>query len=317
MRKTTIFIIILFVISAAAAAMSWHVRTGRDQGSRPVITMGEGSVEVPVGADDSEILRDIIANDAEDGDLSQKLVVEGMSRFVSKGRRIATIGVVDSTDKVTEVTREVVYTDYESPKFDLKAPLIFPLGSSKLDGYITAEDMIDGDVSGKIRMQTDATNLGEQEGSFRATFTCSNSLGDSSEIPLTIIYDNNVSDKSFPVLKLTDYIMYMKEGEWVNLWDMFESVTADRKTYEMTIENDRPVFRVPGTEPIEPDETDEEDEEEEEKKDPNLIEWEEIGIIYGGLNYDEAGVYEVYFTYTDKEERTGRTCLVVVVEEAE
>ena len=299
MKKATLFLIILFGISVIVAAVSWFIRPSRkQQGASPVITMENRVVEVPVGADDAAILEGIIANDAEDGDLTRKLIVESMSRFISKGKRSATIGVVDSDDNVTEVTREVVYTDYRSPKYSLTAPLIFPVGTSKLDGTIRATDLIDGDITGKIRMKTDVSDLGDREGSYSVTFTCSNSLGDSSEIPLTITYDNNVVDNTYPKIVLSSYLVYIKQGTTLYPWNYMESLTAEKRTYQKSIEDDTLVLRVPGD-------------------DTHMIEEDDFEIIYGGFNSSVPGVYEVFLTYTDSQNRTGRTCLVIVVEEAD
>lgn len=260
-----------------------------------MITMENRVVEVSVEADDAAILEGIIANDAEDGDLTHKLIVEGMSRFISKGKRSAKIAVVDSNDNVTEITREVVYTDYESPKFSLAAPLIFQVGTSKLDGTIKAEDMIDGNITGKIRMKTDVSDLGEREGSFAVTFTCANSLGDSSEIPLTITFDNKAADSAYPKIALTNYLIYVKQDAWVNPWDYVSSLTAEKSTYHQTWEDDRYILSGDSKDITEGD----------------------FDIASGGLNTSVPGVYEVFFSYTDSQGRTGRSCLVVVVEGAE
>ena len=300
MKKTTIILIIFFGLSVAIAAVSWFARTDRKQkGAFPVITMENRSIEVPVGAEEAAILDGIIANDAEDGDLTQKLIVESMSRFISKGKRSATIAVVDSSDNITEVTREIIYTDYESPKYFLTAPLIFPVGTSKLDGVIRAKDMIDGDITGKIRIKTDITDLGEREGSFKVTFVCSNSLGDSSEIPLTITYANNIADNAYPKIKLSDYLVYIKQGTVLYPWNYVESLTTDKKTYLKSIEDDVRVLRVSGDD-----------------DDADMIEEKDFEIQYGGFDSSVPGVYEVFLTYTDSQNRTGRTCLVIVVEEA-
>ncbi len=293
MKKSTIFIFILFLISAIVAAVSWFARISRKQGSFPMISMESRTIEVSVSSDDSAVLAGIIANDAEDGDLTSKLIVESMSRFISKGKRSAKIGVVDSNDNVTEITRTVIYTDYESPKFSLTAPLIFPVGTSKLDGVIKATDMIDGDITGKIRMKTDASDLGEREGSYSVTFTCSNSLGDTSEIPLTITYGNSIADSTYPKIKLKDYLIYIKQGTYADPWSYVESLTADKRTYVKTDDGSA----------LESD-------------DNKKIEERDFDIQSRGFDYGVPGVYEILFTYTDEQSRTGRSCLVIVVEEA-
>lgn len=250
-----------------------------------------------MGADDAAILEGVIANDAEDGDLKNKLIVEGMSRFISKGKRSATLAVVDSDDNVTEVTREVIYTDYESPKFSLTAPLIFPVGTSKLDGVIKATDMIDGNITGKIRIKTDVSDLGDREGSYNVTFTCSNSLGDSAEIPLTISFVNSIADSNYPIITLSNYLVYIKQGTYLDPWGYVESLSADKHTYVRTIEDDK-VFLSSSD-------------------DNKEIEWDDFDVQNGGFDSSVPGVYEIFISYTDNQSRTGRTCLVVIVEEAD
>ena len=253
-------------------------------------------IEVSVAADDSAILEGIIANDAEDGDLKNKLIVEGMSRFVSKGKRTATIAVVDSDDNVTEVTRDVIYTDYESPRFSLTAPLVFPVGTNKLDGVIKANDLIDGDITGKIRIKTDDSDFGDREGNFSVSFTCSNSLGDSIEIPLTITFSNSAADSTYPKITLSSYLVYIKQGTYLDPWGYVESLTADKHKYVRTIEDDKVFLSA--------------------SDDNQEIDGNDFEIQNGGFNYNIPGVYEVIFTYTDSQNRTGKTCLVIVVEEA-
>ena len=72
----------MFGISVIVAAVSWFTRNTRKEGSFPVITMENDVIEVSVNADDSAILEGIIANDAEDGDLTHRLIIENMSRFI-------------------------------------------------------------------------------------------------------------------------------------------------------------------------------------------------------------------------------------------
>ena len=295
MKKTTLILLIFFGISVVIAAVSWFVRpTKKQKGAYPEITMESNVIEISVNADDSAILEGIIANDAEDGDLTGKLIIEGMSRFISKGKRSATIAVVDSDGNITEARRTVIYTDYESPRFSLNAPLIFPVGTSKLDGSIRATDSIDGNITGKIRLKTDASDFGDREGSYSVTFTCSNSLGDSSSILVTITFDNKVTDNSYPKIKLSDYLVYVKQGTPVYPWNFVQSMTADKQTFERTIEDERAILRTSG--------------------DHADIEEEDFEIQSGGLNTDVPGIYEVNYYYTDSANRTGTTCLIVVVE---
>ena len=257
-----------------------------------MITMENDVIEVPVNADDAAILEGIIANDAEDGDLTQRLIIENMSRFISKGKRSAKIGVVDSDDNVTEVTREVIYTDYQSPKFSLVSPLIFPVGTSKLDGVIMAQDMIDGNITGKIRLKTDTADFGERDGRYSVTFICSNSLGDSSELPVTITFDNSIADSSYPKINLSDYLVYVKKDTYVDPWAYVTSLKADGHTYDKSTENDRAILTG----------------------DNKDVEEKDFDIQYGGLNSSVPGIYEVFYSYTDSQYRTGRSCLIVVVE---
>ncbi len=87
--------------------------------SYPVINVPSESITVSVKGGDAAILEGVTVSDASDGDLTDQLFIESRSTFNDDMRFTATIAVSDSANHITKVTREVEYSDYTSPQFEL------------------------------------------------------------------------------------------------------------------------------------------------------------------------------------------------------
>lgn len=141
------------------------------------------SVQTPKAA----LLQGVTAVDRHDGDVSDKLVVESMHLMDADGLIEVGYAVTDKSGNVAKATRMVQYTDYESPKFSLSAPLIYKVYEDfDIMRSVFAQDVVDGDIQHRIR----ATALGEEsimsQGVHEVHFQVSNSLGDISEIILPV-----------------------------------------------------------------------------------------------------------------------------------
>jgi len=120
-------------------------------GAAPEILFDSEVISVPTGADDAALLAGVTATDAEDGDVTASLVVEGISGRNDDGTVRVTYAAFDSNHHVTKATRAVRYTDYVKPRFALTQPLVCRTGGNRvLSSYVTAHDSIDGDLSGRI-----------------------------------------------------------------------------------------------------------------------------------------------------------------------
>ena len=90
MRRTRIFTIVLFVIAAAAFAVSQVMQMMTDK-SGPTISMDTDSITVSAEASEKDLLQGVTAQDNTDGDVSQNLMIENMSNLMEGDTRTMTI----------------------------------------------------------------------------------------------------------------------------------------------------------------------------------------------------------------------------------
>lgn len=169
------------------------------------------TLQISVQTPKAELLQGVTAVDRHDGDVSDKLVVESMHLMDADGLIEVGYAVADKSGNVAKATRMVQYTDYESPKFSLSAPLIYEVYEDfDIMRSVFAQDVVDGDIQHRIR----ATALGEEsimsQGVHEVHFQVSNSLGDISEIilPVEVIETGTYAAD----LTLTDYLIYLPQG---------------------------------------------------------------------------------------------------------
>ena len=296
MRRVRIICIILFLITGSAFGYMKFRQYLSEDSKAPQITMDKTKIKVPCSADTAALLAGITAMDSKDGDVTDNLVLESMSHFIKKGKRTMTVAAFDSDGNVTKAKRDVVYTDYQSPVFSLESPLLYPINSSKIDIPMKASDMIDGDITGKIKMGSSQSIRTYVAGNYDLTFTVSNSAGDVVTLPVTMeIYDPKETG-GYPVLTLNQYLIYVKKKQTIDPIQYLESLTADGVNYEKT--EDGSVLRealLPNTD-----------------KEAREVSLDEIKVD-GKLKYKKTGVHELVYSYTDIHERKGTIRLIVVV----
>lgn len=178
----------------------------------PVITIDQTELlQVSVQDPKDALLQGVTAADPQDGDVTGKLVVESIRLVDTDGLIEVAYAVADSAGNVAKAARDVRYTDYESPKFSLSAPLIY-LESEKFDvmGAVSASDVLDGDIQHRIRAtslaEKDISNLGKHQVYFQVT----NSIGDTVELVMPV--EVLKADSYTAELTLTDYLIYIPEG---------------------------------------------------------------------------------------------------------
>ncbi len=298
MKRSHLIIIILFFISVVLFGFTQVREYMKNAGSAPEISMDTATLEVSVNAADEELLAGLKAWDEEDGDLTDQLLVESFSRFVGKGRRTVTIGVADSQGKVTEVTRNLVYTDYESPKFALTGPLQLPI--TKCDdplALLTASDKVDGDISNNIEISSIPAEYGDNPGDYEVVFAVSNSAGDKVELPVTVTVYDAKDSQGVPTITLSEYLVNVKKGEKIDPWDYVVGAEYERTPYERE-EGGSTLYATNGK-------TD---------KDGDVLSLSQGDFnIANTVDWNAEGVYEIQYRLEDESERVGVQRLVVVV----
>ena len=182
----------------------------------PVITFDSEMIEVSVSSSDEEFLTGVTANDNVDGDVSESLIVSGLSLINEEEHtRNITYAAFDSSNNVSTKTRTIKYTDYKKPEFSLTKELVIYEGDKKsVLNYIRAYDVIDGDISQNIKLVSGSDTY-TAVGYYPVVVGVSNSCGDYSEIELSVnVKENNAAVISkTPEIALTDYLVYLKAGD--------------------------------------------------------------------------------------------------------
>lgn len=224
MRYLKITAISIFILSFIlnVGAFVWNGMNSDD--SMPVITCDEDYLEVRSDCDQKEFLNGLKAYDEKDGDLTDQIMIAEMSRFVEKGVCNVKYVVFDSDQHGAEYTRQVRYTDYESPRFSIVKPLVYVQGETVgfLDS-IKASDLLEGDISEKIRIVSNEVD-NHTPGTYAVELEVTNSLGDAASLKTKVVILEHSSNG--PEIALSRYLVYVKKGSKFNAREYISSVTA-------------------------------------------------------------------------------------------
>lgn len=276
MRFLRLGIIVIFIAVTIVFTVNWYSDKKEIDQTYPEIEVGQEQLDVSVKAKKEELLKDVIATDAKDGDLTNQIIVESISKFIDKKNHIANItyAVADSDNNVTKKTRKIHFTDYDTPKFTASQPLVLELGSDvKPSDIIGAVDGYDGDISSKIKVLSSSIST-RTEGEYNFTAQVTNSLGDTAKLKATVIIQqgNNLS----PVIELSQYIVYLKKG------DKFEP-----EKYVKAVKDNK----------------------------GNSVSKDNVQVVRSTVNTKKAGFYNVQYSINQGEDNEGSSYLTVVVED--
>lgn len=233
MRKTRIFSVAVFVIAVIVFQVFQYRQRIAADNVGPVISMAETSVTVSVTDGAEAILVGVTASDQRDGDVSGSLLVEKLDNLVGNTRQ-ATIAAFDSAGNVTKTTRNVVYSDYVSPRFQLSEPLRFSAGADTVLDGVRASDVLDGDLTDQIKASAETNLYYAEAGEYGITLSVSNSAGDVSRLEATVTFYDSAEEAGRPKLLLTDYLIYIKTGESLDPWDYVQEIDAGGQKFEKT-----------------------------------------------------------------------------------
>lgn len=292
MRLLRIAGLVIFLLSAAAFAGYRKLEADSKDLSGPIITYNSNSITVSVNTSKEELLKDVTAYDEKDGVVTDSLLIEEVSKFDNTGKRTITYAAFDSNRNITKAERELIYSDYIPPRFSLSNPLRFIVGdTSDILRNITAQDVIDGDLTENIKYEIQKIGFGQKDGKFDIEFMVTNSAGDTAYLPAKIeFYYPNYQRESFtPEILLSQYVIYAKVGE-----------TVDAKSYLKGVILGEKEFNFLGNETYKVGETN--------------ISKSEIKVN-SNINKNQPGVYTIVYSISTAEGYTGSIELLVVFEE--
>lgn len=306
-------IILGLLCVACLAGGAYYVRESRKDVDTegPRLEAASDTLEVSIEDTDDVLLQDVVAEDDRDGNVSDSIIIESISKKADGAENEFEITYVafDQSNNSGKLTRNLVYTDYQKPHFALSEELRFPANQAvSLLDYVTAEDCIDGDVSPFITVEGAEKLQGEPaSGIYDCTLQVTNSVGDTAELPLQVeIYEDSYEERSFrPYVVLTDYLIYHPKGQELDLTKLIAHV------------EDQGYNKIDYGPMVTVYERGEAEQVTEQVANGSKEKWVNISQISVNSNVDinQEGVYTVVYSYTSPENGyEGNTRLTVVVE---
>lgn len=204
-----------------------NVIQGVDQG--PQIRCADSEIlEISVYDDQQVLLAGMTASDPQDGDLTDRILVGTVSHLVTEDTANVTYLVFDSHDNMASYQRTIRYTDYRSPRIGIKDPLIFTSDDTVgLIDCLTAEDVLDGDITQRIRL----SNLWATEYSnvYSVSAMVTNSMGDTVMLNLPVVVQEELVSR--PKINLTSQILYLERGSGFDPMDHVKNVVIRNGVY--------------------------------------------------------------------------------------
>lgn len=277
MRNLQVIVISLFLALSVAFSVVFAYDRFAEDHTPPTIYCDGEPLYVSVSATDKELCGGLTARDDRDGDLTERIIVRRVSQLTGPNTATAYYAVFDSASNYCTYTRTVYYTDYRKPRFSLSQPLIYNVNSViSLEDRLTAYDVLDGDISSRIRVGTSSlTNatLGE----YPITVQVINSTGDISIVNLKVMIENITA--RHPVIRLSEYLIYVDLDTPLDTQALRSYIVSARETSNGA------------------------------KVDPADVQ------ITGEVDTSKRGNYDVRFSYTNsKTDLTYTVILTVVVE---
>lgn len=225
--KWLLFLLVLICCGGFAAyQFLWHQTYDREP---PKITMDQDELTLSVSDPESALLQGVTATDAQDGDVTDSLVVESVRGVVANQEFTVTYAAFDSVGNVAKAQRTVHYSDYVSPRFSLTGSLLFRAEASlDIFSVLEAEDVVDGDLTDRIKATM--TSGGQQisdPGDYTVEFRVTNSLGDTSyfEAPIRVV----AAENSTAAVTLSEYLIYVSKGDKLQPKDYLDSLQVGKE----------------------------------------------------------------------------------------
>lgn len=212
--KLTIASLVFCVISLGCYYGYSFFNTQMTDQTYPIIEIEQAELEVSIEDGQDALLEGVTAYDEKDGEVTDSIVIESISRFAN-GKRTVTYAAFDSDNHVSKATREITYADYESPKFICDEGYRFPVGVDSVIDSMKAEDCLDGNLTKVIKASAGFYVNTSNVGNYSFQYQVANSAGDVEYLPVTVeIYDP--ADPDVIDFDLKEYVVYTKIGEKIN-----------------------------------------------------------------------------------------------------
>ena len=244
MKNRKLRILVPVLVCAALTAVYSIVFVFSDDTRAPEIQMDGNVLEVSVNAGEKALLEGIKAVDGKDGDVTDRVIVEKVSRLAEDNTATVTYVAFDLSGNVAKATRTVKYTDYTPPVFGLTNGLVFA-GNTSPDvlKFVTATDVVDGDIGSRVKgtLVSETTSL-SYAGMHEIEFRVTNSMGDTQYITLPVeIYE---AGKYNAHVELSEYLVYIKKGQEFVPESYLENIVVGNNRYTLEYQDAPLWFRT-------------------------------------------------------------------------
>lgn len=223
----------LLILCTLAFAAYFCLANRNPDTTAPQITFEETTITLSVHDSAEALVQGISAQDDRDGDVTESLVVEGVSSISPDRSATVTYAAFDRAGNVTKAERTAVYADYSGPRYALSAPLMFRSGYNfDILDYLTVTDPVDGDLSEKIKatLVSGDTSITE-EGLHDVEVRVTNTMGDTARLTLPVeVYPSGTYNAQ---LYLTEYLIYLEKGSFFDPQDYLDTFSTSYTDYSL------------------------------------------------------------------------------------
>ena len=151
----------------------------------PVITLN-GDNEIKVNIGDIYTEEGYVAVDDCDGDITERVAVEGTVDTATPGNYLIEYKVKDSYGNVATVSRNISVADFKAPVISLNGEkkLYIKVGSEYAEAGFKAQDNVDGDVTDKVVVsgKVDTSKCGSYKIQYTVTDKAGNTVTENREV---------------------------------------------------------------------------------------------------------------------------------------
>lgn len=222
LRRLTLALFVVVLIAFIVFSVIDAVKTDN---TMPTIEIATDVIEMSVKDKREKLLEGVTAYDGKDGDITNKVLIESVSKFIEPGLCTVTYAVADSDKHVVKQTRTLRYTDYTKPEFYMKRALVYGVDEAlDIRAAVGARDCIDGDISERVAIVT-TDYIRNTAGVFTVALQVSNSMGDTIYLDVTVHVEGN--ETMAPQIQLKKSLIYVKKGETPVFEDYLGDVTVN------------------------------------------------------------------------------------------
>ncbi len=213
MRRSSVLGLTVLLIASILVLGLYIIFFGTPEDTNaPTIKFSSDSLILSVYDEPTMLLQGVKAYDEHDGDVTDRILVEGVSTIRDDHSVTITYAVFDEAGNVSKAKRVGKYIDYVPPRFDLNAPLFFRASSTiNVFKNLSATDLLDGDISHRIKASlVEGSGSLTEPGLHQIELRVTNSMGQTVKLFVPVeIYEAGTYNAT---LELDEYLVYLKAG---------------------------------------------------------------------------------------------------------